>query len=70
MLSFCVVCVYFILVNTYINVAYCFPTGSVESSIPLMLADDDEDDEIYTTNIKYYSRQCMHLFSSCSMTAL
>jgi hypothetical protein len=50
-----------------------FPTGSVESSIPLMLVDDDnddDDDEINTANIKYYSRQCMHLFSSCSMSAL
>ena len=47
-----------------IRIAYCPLTGHAESSVPLMLADgdddDDGDDEIYSA-AKYKSRQCMHL---------
>jgi hypothetical protein len=58
-LSFCVVC--FVFVNIYIYLTYYPRTGNVESSVPLMLGDNDDCD-ITNANTKYYIKQCMHLF--------
>lgn len=65
MLSFFLyTCVFCTSKYIFLNIASCPLTGNVESSVPLMLDNDDENvddnDDITTATAKYYDRQCMH----------
>ncbi len=55
-------CVFCLSKYKYVYIAYYPLTDNVESSVPLML-DNDDDVDVTTANTKYYSKQCMHLLA-------